>query len=86
MFEEQKRRSEPKTDQDKKDEKEKGGGKRKRRTSYSSGRREKLGMKRKRPGVHQDVKKMLGTQNKKDTQKRSISSTPFASNHRWKKH
>lgn len=71
-----------KTDVEKDDEREKGGGKRKRRTAYSSGRREKIGFTNGQVYDSPDT----GTSNSdRDNNKRSISRTSGASNHRWRK-
>jgi hypothetical protein len=71
-----------KTDVEKDDEREKGGGKRKRRSAYPSGRKEKLGLTN---GQVYDSPDTGSSKSDRDNNKRSLSRTSGASNHRWRK-
>jgi hypothetical protein len=63
----------------------KGGGKRKRRTAYSSGRREKLGFRRKSIiNLRGEIKKALGTKSVKRKGGNTLSHTGYKSRQRWK--
>ena len=59
------------------------GGLKKRRTAYSSGRREQMGMRRKRPSLRAELKSALGTSKRR---KKSVNTqTPARSKQRWRK-